>query len=415
MSKYYSKADEEKRKLGHVHENAHDADVEQDSKAESHHEGHATDDATVDDVETNTDDALKKAFGRTSKVTNTRYATVKKWTTYGIGALGLLAVLLIFVGHHHNEVNKKEEEKKNRVEKAGAVLIKRLDEIQHEKNESPIPPPGRTTPVSDNGAYSKELIARMNAPTSLYEGGSNASVAATASKNSSDPQAVPEATFIGKGADQAFGNTAYATTSVDAKQVPHPEATIVSGEMIHATLNVASNSDLPGMVTATVSSPAYSYTGDNELIPRGSRLIGQYSSAVLQGQDRIFIMWNRLVLPNGTSVDINSPDTDQIGQAGEPADYINRHFWSRFGESILLSILSAGVSNVDVQGGDQYNSAQAYRMGIADSLQASATGSLQQTISTKPTLVRYQGSMINVFIAHDLSFYNLMQQTGQVV
>lgn len=121
MSKHYSKADEEKRKLGHVHENAHDADVEQDSKAESHHEGHATDDATVDDVETNTDDALKKAFGRTSKVTNTRYATVKKWTTYGIGALGLLAVLLIFVGHHHNEANKKEEEKKNRVEKAGAV------------------------------------------------------------------------------------------------------------------------------------------------------------------------------------------------------------------------------------------------------------------------------------------------------
>ena len=185
--------------------------------------------------------------------------------------------------------------------------------------------------------------------------------------------------------------------------------------MLHAVLNVAMNSDLPGMVTATVSSPAYAYTGALELIPKGSRLIGQYSSAVLQGQSRIFIIWNRVVLPDGVSVDINSPDTDQIGQSGEPADYINRHFWSRFGESVLLSILSAGVSNVDVQSSDQYNSAQAYRIAVADSLQQSAAGTLQQTISTKPTLVRYQGANINVFIAHDLSFYNLYQQQGKVL
>ena len=370
----------------------------------------------ADDIEENTAESLKNAFGKTSKVVNNRYSVVKKWTTYGIAGIGFLVVMMIFLGHHHNEENKKEKDKQNKVETASALLAKRLAELREEKKVGSTPSLGETTLMRETGTYSKELIARMNAPTSLYEGGNNATAASVATGASlQDPNSVPEATFLGKGPDQAFGNTAYQTTSVEAKQVPHPEATIVSGEMIHATLNVATNSDLPGMVTATVTSPAYSYTGENELIPRGSRLIGQYSSAVLQGQDRIFIMWNRLVLPNGTSVDINSPDTDQIGQAGEPADYINRHFWSRFGESILLSILSAGVSNVDVQSSDQYNSAQAYRMGIADSLQASATGSLQQTISTKPTLVRYQGSIINVFIAHDLSFYNLMQQTGQVV
>lgn len=373
-------------------------------------------DPVIEDVDKSSEESLKNAFGKTSKVVNNRYSVVKKWTTYGIAGIGFLVVMMIFLGHHHNEENKKEKDKQNKVETASALLAKRLAELREEKKVGSTPSLGETTSMRETGTYSKELIARMNAPTSLYEGGNNATAASIATGASSqDPNSVPEATFLGKGPDQAFGNTAYQTTSVEAKQVPHPEATIVSGEMIHATLNVATNSDLPGMVTATVTSPAYSYTGENELIPRGSRLIGQYSSAVLQGQDRIFIMWNRLVLPNGTSVDINSPDTDQIGQAGEPADYINRHFWSRFGESILLSILSAGVSNVDVQSSDQYNSAQAYRMGIADSLQASATGSLQQTISTKPTLVRYQGSIINVFIAHDLSFYNLMQQTGQVV
>lgn len=267
--------------------------------------------------------------------------------------------------------------------------------------------------ATQSNNVSKEMIARMNAPTVIYEGGDHSASASRSSTSASHPGDPQEATFMGSGADQAFGNTPYETSTVNAAQVPHPDYTIVSGEMLHATLNVAMNSDLPGMVTATVTSPAYSYTGENQLVPRGSRLIGQYSSAVLQGQSRVFIMWNRLVLPNGTSVNINSPDTDQIGQSGEPADYINRHFWSRFGESVLMSIISAGVSNVDVDSGDEYNSAQAYRMAIAESFQKSAAGTLKQTAMQKPTLVRYQGANINVFIAHDLSFYDLYKAQGK--
>lgn len=360
-------------------------------------------------------DELKDAFGKTSQVSGKPSFLQKKssWIILGVGALFLI---LMIGGHHAKEVKKQESARLQNMDKLREAVEAR---IKREKGESPQDKHVAATQLgldrsatNEEGAYTKEMIARMNAPTSIYESGgvSTVSNANTSQATSSSNSDVKEATFIGSGANQEFGNTNYQTTSVEAKQVPHPESTIMSGEMIHATLNVAMNSDLPGMVTATVTSPAYSYTGDNELIPRGSRLIGQYSSAVLQGQDRIFIMWNRVVLPNGISVDINSPDTDSIGQAGEPADYINRHFWSRFGESILLSILSAGVSNVDVQSSDQYNSAQAYRMGIAESLQASATGTLQQTISLKPTLVRYQGATINVFIAHDLSFYNVLNQ-----
>lgn len=362
---------------------------------------------------------LKEAFGRASQVGGKPSFWKKKsaWIIVGSGALFLL---IMIGGHHAKEEKKQESAKLQNMEKLREAVEAR---IKREKGETPQDHHVAATQLgldksamNEEGAYTKEMIARMNAPTSIYESGSSSTTNSsnTPQEASTSQSAVKEATFIGKGANQEFGNTNYQTTSVEAKQVPHPESTVMSGEMIHATLNVAMDSDLPGMVTATVTSPAYSYTGDNELIPRGSRLIGQYSSAVLQGQDRIFIMWNRVVLPNGISVDINSPDTDSIGQAGEPADYINRHFWSRFGESILLSILSAGVSNVDVQSSDQYNSAQAYRMGIAESLQASATGTLQQTISLKPTLVRYQGATINVFIAHDLSFYNVLNQGEQL-
>ena len=366
------------------------------------------------------DSGIKSVFSQASKVTREKSWASKRVLPFVMGGIGLILIGMIFRGNHQEE-KKQDAVKQQKIEIASALLKQRLAALKEKQPTQASLSSSQVVASNNAAAYSKETIARMNAPTSFYEtGGSSVSgntggnALANSVKQALDG-GVQEATFIGKGADQVFGNTPYQTTSVDAKQVPHPDYTIVSGEMLHAVLNVAMNSDLPGMVTATVSSPAYAYTGSMELIPKGSRLIGQYSSAVLQGQSRIFIMWNRVVLPDGVSVDINSPDTDQIGQSGEPADYINRHFWSRFGESVLLSILSAGVSNVDVQSSDQYNSAQAYRIAVADSLQQSAAGTLEQTISTKPTLVRYQGANINVFIAHDLSFYNLYKEQDKVL
>lgn len=362
---------------------------------------------------TTPEEELKSRFGGTAKVL--KEASSTKRTSLAIGIGGVVVILILLMGHHHQEEKKEDAVRQQKILEASQAIKSRLDALKEDPEKTPkAPTPFMKREQEIQATVSKEMIARMNAPTVIYEGGSNAyGSSASATSNAGANNGVQEATFMGKGADQAFGNTPYETSTVDAAQVPHPDYTIVSGEMIHATLNVAMNSDLPGMVTATVTSPAYSYTGENELVPRGSRLIGQYSSAVLQGQSRIFIMWNRLVLPNGTSVNINSPDTDQIGQAGEPADYINRHFWSRFGESVLMSILSAGVSNIDVDSSDEYNSAQAYRIAVAESLQESAAGTLKQTLMQKPTLVRYQGASINVFIAHDLSFYNLYKAQGK--
>lgn len=350
----------------------------------------------------------KSAFSQSAKVVKDDHWFKKHRATLGFSVVGLIAFLLLVGSHHHKKELQKAAQKEKKIQAVSMLIEQRIKNFTRHKKAAK--PKAATVASTVPVAHSKELLTRMRAPTSIYETGEKSKPTLLANHQ----EKTPEATLMGKGANSNFANEAYSTTSVVAKRVAHPESTIVSGEMLHATLNVATNSDLPGMVTATVTSPAYSYTGENNLIPKGSRLIGQYSSAVMQGQSRIFIMWNRLVLPDGVSVNINSPDTDQIGQSGEPADYVNRHFWSRFGESILMSILSAGVSNVGVSNSDEYNSAQAYRMGIAQSLQQSAAGTLQQTISQKPTLVRYQGSSINVFIAHDLSFYQLRKQQGLV-
>ena len=250
---------------------------------------------------------------------------------------------------------------------------------------------------------SKEMIARQNAPTSMYT--SPESQTTHISANSE----VKQATFAGQGANTQFANSNTTTTSVQATKIPHPGFTIASGEFLHAVLETAINSDLPGMVRAVVSKPAYSYTGERSIIPSGSRLIGQYSSAIVQGQNRVMIIWNRVVLPNGIAVQLNSPGTDALGRAGQGADSVNTHFFARFGESALLSLIGAGAATAGVNNTDQYNSAAQYRMAIAQSFQQSAQQSLQGTLPMKPTIHIYQGANINVFVAHDLSFYQVLK------
>ncbi len=202
---------------------------------------------------------------------------------------------------------------------------------------------------------------------------------------------------------------------VEATHVGPLSDLILQGSIIRATLEPATDSDLPGMLRAVVSEPGYAEDGSRILIPRGSRLVGEYKSGLAMGQSRIFVVWTRLITPDGISVDLGSPGTDSIGVAGMGADVINRHFWQRFGSAVLLSIIGAGVQNVGVESSDPYNAAQAYRIAVADSLAQSANESLKQTGTLAPTLYSHQGKEINVFVAHDLDFGTAMQMAGRKI
>ena len=220
---------------------------------------------------------------------------------------------------------------------------------------------------------------------------------------------IQQATFAGQGGNTQFANANTTTTSVQATSIPHPSFTIASGEFLHAILETAINSDLPGMVRAVVSKPAYAYTGERAIIPAGSRLIGQYTAAIAQGQNRVMVIWNRVILPSGIAVQLNSPSTDALGRAGQGADSVDVHFFARFGESALLSLMGAGAATVGVNNSHPYNSVAQYRMAIAQSFQQSAQRSLQRTLPMKPTIHVDQGANINVFVAHDLSFYHVLK------
>lgn len=120
--------------------------------------------------------------------------------------------------------------------------------------------------------------------------------------------------------------------------------TLMAGSIISASLITGLNSDLPGLVTAQVTENAYdSVTGRILLIPQGSRLIGSYDSVVAFGQKRALVVWQRIILPDGSSIRIdNVPATDTAGYAGL-ADKVDVHTWQLLRGIALSTLLSVGT------------------------------------------------------------------------
>ena len=259
--------------------------------------------------------------------------------------------------------------------------------------------------LSTKSGESKEMKLRRNAPTQVFSTGAHV-LPKVASKGSE------ESDLLADNSDpySRFANSQNKSeSSVSATKIAHPEKTIAQGELIHAVLETAINSDLPGMVRAVVTEPVYSYVGSDVLLPKGSRLVGQYASLAGNGSatNRVYIMWNRVITPKGTSVMINSPSSDGLGTSGQGADSIDSHFWHVFGNATLMSIIGAGTANLGVTPGDQPNSSDAYRGAIADSFQQTAGKMLSQNMNIAPTLHINQGARINVFVAKDIDMGSL--------
>jgi type IV secretory pathway VirB10-like protein len=136
---------------------------------------------------------------------------------------------------------------------------------------------------------------------------------------------------------------------------------VMAGTAITAVMVGGINSDIPGMVIGQVAQNVYdTATGRFLLIPQGSRLIGSYDNMVSNGQTRVGVIWNRIILPDTESIDLDSMEgADQGGYAGFH-DRVNTHFWSKIGNAILISIAGAGVqlSQPQAVNGQNYNSQQ---------------------------------------------------------
>jgi type IV secretion system protein VirB10 len=176
---------------------------------------------------------------------------------------------------------------------------------------------------------------------------------------------------------------------------------VVQGTLIPAVLESALDSTRPGFVRAIVSRDVRGFDGTRVLIPRGSRLIGEYESDAKSGENRALINWTRLIRPDGATVAIDSPAADPLGRNGVRAR-VNSHFLERFGGAILQSVLDIGVNAA----------ARAVDSPTVIALPGSFGGAASQRIQPQqvtPTLTVKRGTSISIFVARDLDFTGVEQ------
>lgn len=183
-----------------------------------------------------------------------------------------------------------------------------------------------------------------------------------------------------------------------ARAMVNPKTTVTQGTLIPAVLETAIDTDVPGYVRAIVSADVRSFDGSRVLVPRSSRLIGQYRSGLQAGQKRAYVVWTRLIRPDGVSVDIASP---AIGFGGETglAGKVSSHFFERFGSAMLLSVIG-GLSALGGNSG----------VVVANGGQSAAAAAVGQTGQIGPTVRVRQGQPIRVFTARDLDFSRVTTQ-----
>ncbi|NTE37663.1 type IV secretion system protein VirB10 [Agrobacterium tumefaciens] len=218
-------------------------------------------------------------------------------------------------------------------------------------------------------------------------------------------------------------------SAVKAKTFRRTDALISEGTMIRGFLETAINTDLPGMVRAVVREDVYSLDGRRVLIPKGSRLTGEYRSGLARGQKRVFIVWNRVIRADGTSVSLNSPGADNLGRAGM-GGRVDTHWLERYGNALMLSLVggvSEFLSSLSDDDGNQqrtetrvdpvtgesivttYGNGRNEARSIAiersaASLQQLAQDAFRDTQNIGPTIYVDQGTSVVVFVRRDLDF-----------
>ena len=201
----------------------------------------------------------------------------------------------------------------------------------------------------------------------------------------------------------AFVNAAVDRRTVTPDRVQEKVSPYVvqAGTVIPAALITGIKSDLPGTITAQVTEQVYDTpTGKQLLIPQGARLIGQYDSQVAFGQSRVRLVWNRIIMPNGTSIVLErQPGADAEGYSGLEDD-VDYHWGQLFKAAILSTLL--GVGTELGSSNNENEIARAIRQSSQDTASDVGRQLIRRQLNIQPTLTIRPGFPVRVIVNRDL-------------
>ncbi len=189
---------------------------------------------------------------------------------------------------------------------------------------------------------------------------------------------------------------------------PESKFEIRLGTIIPAVLETGISSQLPGMIKAIVSDNVYnSASGNYLLIPKGSHLIGTYTSDISSGQSRVMVAWNRINFPDSSYMDVNRMTGADLAGFSGLGDRVDNHYFRIFSNAALLSLISAGVS-MTVPDSNKDSTESKFResltYSLGQNLGQTASDILRKQMNVQPTLKIRSGFEFLVMVNEDIVF-----------
>ena len=260
--------------------------------------------------------------------------------------------------------------------------------------------PGTIIPASATSSRAGVNPLSFNAQQKKSSGRSDAlSNSQAASLSSTDSSGVIA------GRDYVSGNYRNDFTLFEQVKAPLSQYQLMTGTLIPGVMISAASSELPGDLVAQVTQDVYdSVTGRYLLIPQGSKLFGRYDSFAALGSERLLMVWDRVILPDGEALTLGSiQGYDERGMSGAK-DRVITHFWKTLFNALLLSVATtAGDALVD-------ESAKSGTIVAELSANFGATTSsafddyLRARLRIKPTFEIRSGYRFNIIVNKDITF-----------
>ena len=288
---------------------------------------------------------------------------------------------------HDPAASERDARRKEAEQAAAASVFFRSGGLRAAAASPTATPPGATNATQSNLAGFDPMAAGLTS-TPAQAGGADATTAQNGQNQ--------------KESFQKSGSTE--TRNSGSLQLPASPYQVMAGTVIAGALVTGIQSDLPGDVIATVTEPVYdTASGKHLLIPQGSRILGRYNSQVSFGQSRVQVVWNRVILPDTSSLTLDNPvGSDPAGRAGLE-DGVDWHWDRVFAGAALTSLLGIGAELAAPENRQDGNRIVIVgRDSLQDSVNQIGQEVTRRNLNIQPTLTARPGLPMRVIVNRDL-------------
>ncbi len=206
------------------------------------------------------------------------------------------------------------------------------------------------------------------------------------------------------------------TKATSAMFLNQPDTLLLRGTFIRCALETRIITDVNGFTSCVVTEPVYSVNGRSLLLPKGSKVFGQYGSGAIRGE-RVAVVWDRITTPTGIDVTMASPGVDNLGSAGHPG-YYNAHWGTRITSALFISLLSdafkyygekEGPVTTTLYPGTGAVYQEPFQSNTARTMERLANQAVEASANRAPTVTINQGTIVNVYVSQDVDFSGVLR------